>query len=304
MTGIRKVRTSPYHLRGNPVERFNCTLLNMLGTLKEEQKVHWRDFVKTLAHAYNCTKNEATGFSPYELMFGWQPRLPVDLAFGLSVKDNEPVPHSQYVHHLKARLEESLALENSAKLAERNKRQFDKQVREATLKVGDQVLVRNLRRRNKHKLADRWESTVYRVLKQMENLPVYMVSPESGGGPCRTLHWNLLLPCGHLSETGDESASEKPKPPQRLRTRQNSPQLQHSECSDSEEEYIGFQVDPPVHTETFIRVYDKNRHSEPLMVSDEQVETETSNTQSSNNTRWGNGVWCWHWQDWGETCLW
>lgn len=134
MAGIQKVRTSPYHPRGNPVERFNRTLLNMLGTLKEEQKVHWRDFVKPLAHAYNCTKNEVTGFSPYELMFGRQPRLPVDLAFGLAVTDKEPVPHSQYVRHLKARLEESyrLAQENSAKLAERNKKRFDKHVREAT----------------------------------------------------------------------------------------------------------------------------------------------------------------------------
>lgn len=280
MTGIPKVRTSPYHPRGNPVERFNRTLLNMLGTLTEEQKVHWRDFVKPLAHAYNCTKNEVTGFSPYELMFGRQPRLPVDLAFGFSVKDKEPVPHSQYVRHLKAHLEESyrLAQENSAKLAERNKKQFDKHVREATLQVGDRVLVRNLRLRNKHKLADKWESTVYRVLKQMENLPVYTVLPEGGDGPARTLHRDLLLPCGHLSETEIESASQRPKPPQRPRTRQSSSQLQHPDYSDSEDEYVGFQGDQPVHTETFIKVYDKNKHLEPHVISDGHDEPETSNT--------------------------
>lgn len=27
-----------------------------------------------------CTRNEFTGFTPYELMFGWSPRFPVDLA--------------------------------------------------------------------------------------------------------------------------------------------------------------------------------------------------------------------------------
>jgi len=118
---------------------------------------------------------------------------------------------------------------------------------------------------------------VYHVLKQMGNLPVCTVSPEDGDGPDRTLHRDLLLPCGHLSETDDESAPERLKPPKRPSTRQNSPQLQQSECSDSEDEYVGFQVDPHVHTETFIRVYDTNRYLEPLMVSDVQIELETSN---------------------------
>ena len=80
--GIQKIRTTPYHPRGNPVERFNRTLLNMLGTLETKQKQKWREYVKPLVHAYNCTRNEVTCFTPYELMFGRTPRLPVDLAFG------------------------------------------------------------------------------------------------------------------------------------------------------------------------------------------------------------------------------
>ena len=44
-------------------ERFNGTLLNMLGTLTPEQKKDWKSHVPALVHAYNCTRNAATGFS-------------------------------------------------------------------------------------------------------------------------------------------------------------------------------------------------------------------------------------------------
>uniref|UniRef100_A0A3B3HLU8 Gypsy retrotransposon integrase-like protein 1 n=1 Tax=Oryzias latipes TaxID=8090 RepID=A0A3B3HLU8_ORYLA len=260
LTGIRKVRTSPYHPRGNPVERFNRTLLSMLGTLTNEQKTHWCDYVKTLAHAYNCTKNEVTGFSPYELMFGRQPRLPVDLAFNLPVKEAQTPTHSQYVRNLKARLEESYqsAFANAVKVAKRNKQHFDKRVRESTLAVGDRVLVRNLRLRSKHKLADKWEPMVYHVLKQMGDLPVYMVQPVNGDAPARTLHRDLLLPCGNLSEM-EENEGNIPKPPCRPRTRQTQSTNPEQECSDSDEDYEMLHSEPMSNTETFTKVYDINQ---------------------------------------------
>ncbi|KAM3849152.1 obscurin-like [Diretmus argenteus] len=123
VAGIHKVRTTPYHPRGNPVERFNRTLLGLLGTLQDQEKSRWRDHVKPLVHAYNCTRNDVTGFTPYKLMFGRQPRLPVDLAFGLPVQGGKHTSHSEYVQNLKSRLEESykMAMENAAKIAHKNK---------------------------------------------------------------------------------------------------------------------------------------------------------------------------------------
>lgn len=127
VAGVRKVRTTPYHPRGNPVERFNRTL-SMLGTLENKKKGCWKEYVKPLVHAYNCTRNETTGFSPYELMFGRQPRLPVDLAFGLPLKNEGEITHSQYVKNLKSQLEESyhIATEYSKMAAERYKTRYDK----------------------------------------------------------------------------------------------------------------------------------------------------------------------------------
>ncbi|KAJ7995749.1 hypothetical protein DPEC_G00247820 [Dallia pectoralis] len=219
VAGIQKIRTTPYHPRGNPVERFNRTLLGMLGTLENQDKSHWKDFVKPLVHAYNCTRSDVTGFTPYELMFGRQPRLPVDLAFGLPVKEGQQKSHSQYVKHLKSRLEESykIATRSAAKVAEKNQTRFDKRVTSSALDIGDRVLVRNVRIRGKHKLADKWESTVHLVVKKAGDLPVYTVKPETGEGPWRTLHRDLLLPCGFLQVTPEV----QPKPLERRKTRQN-----------------------------------------------------------------------------------
>uniref|UniRef100_A0A3B1KCG7 Gypsy retrotransposon integrase-like protein 1 n=1 Tax=Astyanax mexicanus TaxID=7994 RepID=A0A3B1KCG7_ASTMX len=234
--GTRKVRTSPYHPRGNPVERFNRTLLSMLGTLKGEQKSHWRDFVKPLVHAYNCTKHESTGYTPYELMFGRKPRLPIDLAFDVSLSQQKGTSHSQYVKHLKTQLEESykLAMGNAAKMAEKNKTRFDKKVTESILDKDDRVLVRNVKLRGKHKLADKWESTVHVVVQRAGELPVYTVRPENKEGPLRTLHRDLLRPCNFLSVAEEDSPKAKVRRP-RTRT------VLHK--SDSEESEPGSDSD-------------------------------------------------------------
>lgn len=82
--------------------------------------------------------------------------------------------------------------------------------------------MRNLRLCNKHKLADRWESTIYIVQKRAGDLLVYTVSPEGQDGPIHTLHHDLLLSCGFLSEADEEI--ERPNPACRPTTRQTPTQ--------------------------------------------------------------------------------
>lgn len=102
-------------------------------------------------------------------MFGRCPRLPVDLAFGLLVRDTSSTSHSQYIQNLRSRLEESyqLASKNAAKAAEK---------KPSILEAGDQVLVRNVKLRGKHKLEDKWENDIYVVIKRAGDLPVYTLS--------------------------------------------------------------------------------------------------------------------------------
>uniref|UniRef100_A0A3Q3JNV5 Gypsy retrotransposon integrase-like protein 1 n=1 Tax=Monopterus albus TaxID=43700 RepID=A0A3Q3JNV5_MONAL len=237
LIGAEKVRTTPYHPQGNPVERFNRTLLSMLGTLEEKDKCHWRDFVKPLVHAYNCTRNDTTGYSPYELMFGRQPTLPVDLALGINSPNESHGTHSEYVQNLRQRLQESYALaaENARKSGERNKFRFDSKVRAAELMEGDHVLVRNVSIRGKHKLADRWERAIHVVVKRIKDGPVYVVRPVTGSGPHRTLHRDLLLPCGFLTVDVSPEADSGTEEPKRRNLRRRNVQEEDEDLED----YLG-----------------------------------------------------------------
>ena len=199
MLGIRKSRTSPYHPQGDAQpERFNRTLLSMQGTLDPAKRSQWSQSISQLVHAYNCTKNEATGYSPYLLMFGREARLPVDVCFNTSADGKDAVKYQQYVENMKRDLQNAykLASEASQKNHDRNKKNFDKRVRHHTLEEGDRVLIKNLGLTGKHKLQDRWNSLPYIVVEKLPDLPVYRLKPERGMGGMRTLHRDHLLPIG------------------------------------------------------------------------------------------------------------
>ena len=72
--------------------------------LQDEDKSHWQDFVPTLVHAYNCTKNNAMEFSQYYLMFGQKPKLGLNLQFGLQTAEQLHWAHHDYVSWLEDKL--------------------------------------------------------------------------------------------------------------------------------------------------------------------------------------------------------
>lgn len=210
MLGIKKTRTTPYHPMGNgSAERFNQTLLKMLGTLEHEQKADWKSHVAPLVQAYNATKSDATGYSPHFLMFGWHPRLPIDSFLGINPDEEEHKNHSDYVGKLQMRMETAfnIAAAEAKKSAEKNKERYDAKIREARLEVGDKVLTRNVGLKGKNKLADKWDEPIYIVKEKIPDLPVYKVKTE--GSRMRTLHRNMLLPCPNLSEGKKPQPKEK-----------------------------------------------------------------------------------------------
>ena len=213
LAGIQKSRTTPYHPMGNGmVERFNQTLIKMIGTLQDHQKSDWKSYIPALVQAYNSTKHESTGYAPHFLMFGWNPRLAVDVYLDLENQNEGSKRRENYVDKLKRRMKFAykVAKSESEKKSRRNKDNYDMKARESKLEVGDRVLVRNVRSRSK--LDDRWERDVYVVISiPNSDIPVYTVRKEKGDAKTRTLHRNLLLPFSYIP-CSDSSENTKVNP--------------------------------------------------------------------------------------------
>ncbi|XP_063075269.1 uncharacterized protein LOC134465509 [Engraulis encrasicolus] len=241
LMGIRKSRTTPYHPQGDPQpERFNRTLISMLSTLGREKKRTWSQHVAHLVHAYNSTKSDATGYSPYRLMFGREARLPADLCFGTSPDGVEDLSHTRYVTKLKEDLKQAykLASEAANKRHQRNKRLYDQRVTFQSLQIGDRVLLRNLGLRGKHKLESKWCHDPYIIVDKMPNLPVFKIKREDGSPGTKTMHRDHLLPVGQLVRM--PSTKQMEELPARRTTRAATRQNQNRDPSPSREELQEF----------------------------------------------------------------
>ncbi|XP_062600140.1 uncharacterized protein LOC134261723 [Saccostrea cucullata] len=175
ITGMKKSRTTTYHAMGKGMtERFNRTLLDMLGTLEPHQKSNWKSHVAPLVHAYNCTRHESTNQSPYYLMFGREPRLPVDLAFGINNQQQKTL--SKYIEDLRQKMKKAYEIATSSATAARFKQKevYDMKTRGNNIKEGDRVLVKIVSFDGKHKIADRWEEDIY-----IESEPVQETTSDS-----------------------------------------------------------------------------------------------------------------------------
>ena len=239
-SGVKGSRTTPYHPQGNgQVERFNRTLLAMLRNLPETAKADWKASLAKLVHAFNCTRSEATGYAPYFLLFGRNPRLPIDLMFGITPKD-QGSSHSDYAEKWRARMTEAykLASNSANKEALRGKVLYDRKVHGAELSFGCRVLVRNLTERGgPGKLRSFWEDKVYVVTqKKHPDSPVYELKPENGKGRCRILHRNLLLPCDFLPV----EKVDLPLEPVKRKKRHNKSKHKEQEQSSEDENEDGW----------------------------------------------------------------
>ena len=199
--GIKWLWTTPYHPQMNGlIERSHQTIMCMIRKLGEDKKANWPSHLAEIAHTYNAILSTVTGYSPHYLIFGWQPRLPVDFVFP-TIGSNEATTREasaksvdMYAASVRDRMRSALqeAWAESTVEACRQKWYYNRKIGAVNLKPGNLVLVKADAWKGKRKIKDRWEEETWEVVHQiMTDVPSYEVMNQHRWS--WVLHWNWLL---------------------------------------------------------------------------------------------------------------
>ncbi len=192
LLGIKSVRTSVYHPQTDGlVERFNRTLKTMVRKFVKEDAKNWDKWLEPLLFAVREVPQASTGFSPFELLYGRQPRGVLDV-----IKESwEEGPSNsrseiQYVLDLRAKLHTlgRLSRENLLQAQDRQTRLYNRGTRLRQFTPGDKVLV--LLPTSSSKLLAKWQGP-FVVTRRVGELD-YEVKRTDRGDARQIYHLNLL----------------------------------------------------------------------------------------------------------------
>ncbi|KAK6046750.1 integrase core domain protein [Cooperia oncophora] len=177
---------TPYHSMGNGATE------RTFRTFEED----WDLFLPCVTFCYNTTINEATGESPYFLLFGRDPIFVIDRI--LNPQEPTSIPDSNGVLDYRAQLVSALQLawSNAADFARNYKAKmklgYDKTARPSSIQVGDRVFFKNYTNKQglARKLCFPWIGQ-FRVI-QMDPPHATIVSITSPQAKPRRVHLNQI----------------------------------------------------------------------------------------------------------------
>ena len=176
-----KIFTSGYRPQTNGlVERFNGTLAQSLSMYVSSNQKDWDEHLNSVLFAYRVSPSEVTGESPFYMLYGREPLLPMDTAL-LPPREMSPL-----VAEHRARIVENvervrrIAAENTQRAQQKMKELHDLQAVPPPFSLGDKVWVYTPKNRRglSKKIAHNYHgpyciieflSPVHCVLRAMDN---------------------------------------------------------------------------------------------------------------------------------------
>ena len=199
--GVQQSLTCPYNPRGNAqCERFNRTMFGLLRTLSKEQKANWPIHLPSLVFAYNATPHSATGFQPYQLMFGHKALAPCDNWLGLGKYDDQrSVSKTQWVDQMAEKLlvTNKRAMKNIKAATAKNKRTTGGS--DIDIPPGNLVLLRD-HPEGRNKIQDHYKSDLFQVIKRAEHPNNFWIKPIRSSGHPKEVNRRQLFDIGITEE--------------------------------------------------------------------------------------------------------
>ena len=122
------------------------TALYMIGYehYRTTKKRRWPEYLPELVYAYNCTPHSSTGYSPYYIFFGREPRLPIDHLLDVGEEDCGFTTDDWVTSH-HHRLREAFRSGGATmeKEALRRARTCNTKARQTDIPIGARVFTRN-----------------------------------------------------------------------------------------------------------------------------------------------------------------
>lgn len=265
----------PYHPQGNgQCERFNRTLHDLLRSLPPAKKQAWPKHISQLVWAYNTSTHQSTGHSPYVLIFGVPPQLPVDFLLGTDLDASEEMT-STWEGWVQQHLEQlqvawTVAQKNLKEAAEYRQQHHNQQACDPGFKEGQLVNLKNHHCQGHQKSQDIWSPVLYQAV-QVPTEPdgPYVITLADGTGPMRRVHRT------EMREAPPEILPYAPVVP-----KSSSPSRpQDSDLNSSTDEealaWIGRKIprQPAAATLQHIQQFNHNRGESPLGVNDDTLGT-------------------------------
>lgn len=185
------MRRAAYHPQTDGlVEQNNATLKTTLKKLLDLETRKWEDMLPLALFAIRCKVQKSTGYSPFELLFGHQPRTLLEMVQEKWEGEPESAkPVVEYVSDLKTHLRKIRAImrQNLEEAQAAQKTQYDRHAKARTLKIGDAVLL--MMASSDHKMLGQWQGP-YRVLEQVAPV-TYRIETDAERGTSQIYHINL-----------------------------------------------------------------------------------------------------------------
>ena len=194
LMGIRKSSTTSFHPQGNSrCERMMRTVLDMLSKYLDDNHNEWDQHLPLLMLGYRSQVHKSLGYSPFFLMLGREPRLPVDVEID-AARALKSTSVASYVDKLCAGLRSAYreAIRMSHSSNARNKQFYEKKLNTFSFQIGDKVsLFKNVPKRGEYyKFVRPWKPAVIVSIHGELNYTIRL----EGTGKILRVHHNRLKP--------------------------------------------------------------------------------------------------------------